>query len=100
MRALALGLCLQVGAAVAEPSFTEVGAIFAESCVKCHSGGGAPMGLDLSSHDSALAGGWSGPVLVAGDADSPLLRRIRGEATPRMPLDGPPFLDAAEIASW
>lgn len=94
----ALAMALMAGAAGAETTFTEVGAIFGERCVKCHSGAGAPMGLDLSSYAAALSGGWSGAVVEAGNPDSPLLRRIRGDATPRMPLDGPPFLDKAQIA--
>ena len=39
-----------------------------------------------------------GPVVHAGDAaGSELLRRLTGSSQPRMPLSGPPFLDAAEI---
>lgn len=95
----AFGLvCLALSsAAQAGPTFTEVGQIFADKCMRCHEGASAPLGLDLSSHDAALAGGWGGPVLVAGDAASPLLRRIRGETLPQMPLSAPP-LTAAEIA--
>lgn len=99
MRAAILALAL-AGPAVAEgPSFAEVSAILNDRCVKCHSGAAAPMGLDLSSYATAMAGGWTGSVVTAGDAQSPLLRRIRGEVSPRMPLDGPPFLTDAEIAT-
>ena len=100
---LVLGLC---GAAVAEePSaWVEIGALFAERCVKCHSGFDAPMGLSLDSYAAALSGSWTGKVLIAGDAvASPLLRRIRGQDTPRMPLDGPPFLapeETARVEAW
>jgi mono/diheme cytochrome c family protein len=81
------------------PTWVEVGAIFAERCVKCHAGPGAPMGLELDTYEHAMAGGWSGPVLISGDAvGSAVLRRLRGEAAPRMPLDGPPFLEDAQIA--
>lgn len=98
MRVVALAVLLALASpAVAEPTFTEVGALFAERCVKCHSGPGAPNGLDLSSHETALAGGWNGPVAIAGDTASPILQHLRGLATPRMPLDGPPFLDHAQI---
>ena len=89
------------GAACAQgsPTWAEVGALFADRCVKCHSGADAPMGLELDSLANALAGGWTGKVLIAGDAvASPLLQRIRGQATPQMPLDGPPFLDPDQIA--
>jgi mono/diheme cytochrome c family protein len=95
---LLLGLC---GAATAQepPAWAEIGALFADRCVKCHSGFDAPMGLSLDSYASALSGSWIGKVLIAGDAvTSPLLRRLRGQDTPRMPLDGPPFLAPEEIA--
>ena len=39
-----------------------------------------------------------GPVVKAGDPNaSELVRRIRGQARPRMPLDGPPYLSIDEI---
>lgn len=100
MRGAALALALLAGPGLAQeaPTFADVGALFAERCVKCHSGDGAPFGLQLDSHANALAGSWNGPVAIAGDAQSPILRRLRGEATPRMPLDGPPFLTPGEIA--
>ena len=38
-------------------------------------------------------------MVHAGDAaGSALLRRLTGSSQPRMPLSGPPFLEAAEIA--
>jgi len=88
-------------AAVAEepPGWAEIGALFAQRCVKCHAGFDAPMGLSLDSYAAALSGSWTGKVLISGDAvASPLLRRLRGQDTPRMPLDGPPFLAPEEIA--
>lgn len=100
IRASALAVTLPAAALAQEaPTWAEVGALFAERCVKCHSGADAPMGLELDSYGAALAGGWSGRVLVAGDAmGSPLVQRVHGRITPRMPLDGPPFLSEAEIA--
>lgn len=89
------------GAATAQeaPGWAEIGALFAARCVKCHSGFDAPMGLALDSYGAALSGSWSGPVLIAGDAvASPLIRRLKGETVPQMPLDGPPFLALEEIA--
>lgn len=99
MRA-ALALFLMAGAASAQeaPDFAQVGALFQERCVVCHSGSDAPLGLHLDSHAGVMAGSENGPVVVAGDMASPLLQRLRGEAEPRMPLDGPPFLSEAEIA--
>lgn len=97
MRAPALALAVLAGPGMAR-DFAEVGALFAERCVVCHSGGDAPLGLRLDTLEGVLAGSENGPVAVAGDAGSPLLQRLRGEAEPQMPLDGPPFLDPAQIA--
>ncbi len=81
------------------PLWPEVGAIFADRCVDCHSGEYAPLGLSLDSHEGVLAGSENGPVVLPGDASaSRLSLRIRGLEEPRMPLDGPPFLEATEIA--
>ena len=99
MRALAIFLALWAHPAAAR-GWAEVSALFAERCVKCHSGPAAPEGLTLDTAGAALLGGWNGPVIVPGDADaSPLIRRLRGEIVPRMPLDGPPFLSGGEIAT-
>jgi hypothetical protein len=77
-------------------------------CVDCHTPQGAtPLGLrasglNLSSRDSLLRGGDEGgtDIVVPGaPCDSVLLQKV-GPAPPfgaRMPLDGPPFLDAAEL---
>lgn len=97
----ALALILLVGAAPASaqtaPDFAAVGAVFAERCVMCHSGSDAPLGLHLDTYAAVMKGSVNGPVLIAGDMASPLLQRLRGEAQPQMPLDGPPFLSDAEI---
>ncbi|MDZ7789872.1 MAG: c-type cytochrome domain-containing protein [Xanthomonadales bacterium] len=91
-----------------EPSdsvtWSEIELIVSERCVMCHTGEFAPLGLNLQSLEGLLAGSDNGPVVVAGDADgSELIRRIRGESQPRMPMTGPPFLSDEEIAlfeSW
>ncbi len=83
------------------PSFeADVLPIFADRCTKCHSGANPPRGLRLDSYEHAIAGGTYRPVIIAGNADeSPLIRRIKGIATPRMPFDGPPFLSDEQIAT-
>lgn len=97
MRA-ALALLLLGGAAQAQTAdFAAVGALFAERCVMCHSGEDAPLGLLLDTYEGAMKGSVNGPVAIAGDQQSPLLQRLRGQAEPQMPLDGPPFLSDAEI---
>ncbi len=64
----------------------------------CHAGADAPLGLKLDSFDAVLKGSSNGPVVKAADiAGSELLRRVRGESQPQMPLTGPPFLSADEI---
>jgi mono/diheme cytochrome c family protein len=80
------------------PSWSDVEALFAQRCVMCHSGEAPPLGLRLDSYEAALEGSANGPVLVPGDPGaSELVRRIRGESEPRMPLGGEP-LGAEEIA--
>jgi len=84
---------------VAATSFDAVAPIFAERCVMCHSGAAAPLGLRLDTRDSVVKGSQKGPVVKAGNAAaSELVRRIRGESLPRMPLTGPPYLATEEIA--
>jgi mono/diheme cytochrome c family protein len=81
------------------PTFREVAEILNDRCVKCHSGGGAPLGLELDSLAGLQSGSWNGPVAKPGNPEeSELVRRIKGLSQPRMPFDGPPYLDDAEIA--
>jgi mono/diheme cytochrome c family protein len=87
----------------AAPGWREVSDIFNSRCVMCHSDKGASKGLRLDSYDFALAGSERGAVLVAGDAAaSELVRRLRGESTPRMPFLGRPLPEdeIETIVSW
>ncbi|WP_417703498.1 c-type cytochrome domain-containing protein [Pseudomonas sp.] len=86
--------------AAASPTYHgDIAALLANRCLVCHSGAQAPLGLRLDSLENLLRGSQRGPVVHAGDAaGSELLRRLTGSSQPRMPLSGPPFLDAAEIA--
>jgi len=80
-------------------TWPEVAAILRDNCVACHTGDYAPLGLSLDSHAGLVAGSWNGPVIAPGDpGGSELLRRLRGQSEPRMPLDGPPFLEDDQIA--
>lgn len=84
----------------AEPTYSDVAAIFGERCVICHSGQTPPAGLRLDSLEAVLRGSTRGPVVKAGaPAESELVRRIKGISQPRMPMTGPPFLSASEIAT-
>ncbi|MCX7644388.1 MAG: hypothetical protein N2Z62_03705 [Rhodobacteraceae bacterium] len=94
LAALALPLPAPAG------TWAEVQAILQERCVFCHSGDAAPLGLVLESHAGLMAGSENGPVVVPGaPAESALIARLTGAAEPRMPLDGPPFLEPAQIAA-
>lgn len=96
-------LTLAVGTASAS-DWSLVSGIFNERCTFCHSGDFAPLGLNLTGFAGVSAGSENGPVVVPGYPDaSPLIHRLRGEAQPRMPLDGPPYLDddqIAAVAAW
>jgi mono/diheme cytochrome c family protein len=101
VRLAAALLCLPAVSAAAQdaPVWADVAAILNDRCVMCHSGDYAPLSLQLDSLSNALRGSENGPVLIAGEAGaSPLVRRIRGEIEPRMPMDGPPWLDDGQIA--
>lgn len=86
------------------PDWTDVSAIFKERCVMCHSKvAGASKGLRLDDYEAAISGSERGAVLVPGDAaGSELVRRLRGESTPRMPFLSRPLPDdqIALIESW
>ncbi|AYF87711.1 c-type cytochrome domain-containing protein [Pseudomonas sp. JS3066] len=82
-----------------EVSFDDIQPILQARCVMCHSGDGAPLGLRLTSLEELLKGSKSRQVVVSGDpAGSELIRRLKGQSQPRMPMTGPPFLSDGEIA--
>ena len=73
--------------------------VFEKSCYSCHGPKMQMAGLRLDEKQAALAGGQSGPVIVAAkSAESALYRRVAGigEAA-RMPMGGKP-LDESQIA--
>lgn len=99
-QAALLGIALFIPAPVAAETWEAVSALFAERCVLCHSGPDAPLGLSLDLHQGVMAGSENGPVVNPdAPAESPLMLRLTGAAEPRMPLDGPPFLDDGQIAT-
>jgi mono/diheme cytochrome c family protein len=83
-------------------TYAHVAPIFATRCAKCHTEQGllgpAPEGLRLTSYDETLAHQDRARVVPGHPDASELVRRIRGQALPRMPFDGPPYLSAEEIA--
>lgn len=101
-RSLAAGALLLVSSlpspAAEPPTFADVAPLLASRCVMCHTGDGAPLALRLDSYAGLMKGSQKQPVVKPGDpAASELVKRIKGQSQPRMPLVGDP-LAAAEIA--
>ncbi|MCW5714179.1 MAG: c-type cytochrome [Bauldia sp.] len=100
-----LGLVGPVTTATAQmtPTWTaNIGPLFAANCTNCHSGAGR-AGLRLNTYANAIAGGNSGPALIAGNpAGSLLMQRITGQVPPQMPRGGTPLsaADIAMVAAW
>lgn len=84
------------GADDAPPDWADVFAIFSERCVMCHSAvAGASRGLRLDTYSGAIAGSERGAVLLPGDPrGSELIKRLRGDSTPRMPFLSRPLTEA------
>jgi mono/diheme cytochrome c family protein len=82
-------------------TWLHVAPIFATRCAKCHTDNGLmgspPEELRLTSYASTLESSERARVVPGNPDASELVRRIRGQAKPRMPFDGPPFLDSDEI---
>jgi len=88
--------------AAGEPvTYAHVAPLFARHCAKCHTDNGLmgppPEGYRLTSHAETLSSADRVRVVPGRPQASELLRRIKGHARPRMPLDGPPFLDEPDI---
>jgi hypothetical protein len=76
--------------AAAAPEFERVADVLVRRCVECHAAHETSGGLNLTTHDAAMKGGDSGPVVAIGKPDdSYLMSRIHdGEMPP--PLKGKP----------
>lgn len=88
-------------------TYLHVAPILAARCAKCHTDNGAmgppPEGFRLTSYESTLTASDRARVVPGNPNASELVRRIRGQARPRMPFDGPPYLDREEtqlIEDW
>ena len=80
-------------------TYADLAPILAERCTMCHSGEAAALGLRLDSLDGMLQGSRNGAVVEPGDpGKSELIRRLKGESQPRMPMTGPPFLSDSQVA--
>lgn len=84
-------------------SFADAARILSSRCGFCHMPDGAmgpaPEGLVLTNHAARLAGGERVVIVPGNPLASELLRRVVGLGTPRMPFDGPPWLDEADVES-
>jgi hypothetical protein len=82
-------------------TYVHVAPIIATRCTKCHTDrgimGSAPEGYRLTSYEATLSSVDRVRVVPGKPNASELVRRIRGQARPRMPLDGPPYLTSDEI---
>lgn len=82
-------------------TYLHVAPIFARHCAKCHTDNGLmgppPEGLRLTSYESTVAVFDRARVVPGHAGASELVRRVRGQARPRMPFDGPPWLSDEEI---
>lgn len=97
--ALVSSVAWAAGALAQGVTFDQVAPVLAARCVLCHAGTAAPLGLRLDSLAGVLAGSKNGPVVQAArPQDSELIRRIKGQSLPRMPMTGPPYLSDAETA--
>ena len=92
IRAVLLVLTASAAAAAARaadrpPTFNDqVLPIFREKCCGCHNPDKKKGGLDLTSHGQAMAGGSSGEVIVAGDAETSYLWQLVSHTSePKMP---------------
>src|SRR4051794_23778123 len=82
----------------------EIEKIFRARCIGCHGSAQQMSGLRLDRGHAALAGGYSGPVIVPGkSADSKLMHRVTGKAGLMVMPPSGPRLSAGEveiIAKW
>lgn len=77
MRSLLLAALSIALPAFAADYASDVAPLFKKRCAGCHGAAQAQSGLRLDSATAALAGGYAGPVIVAGkSASSPLLERV------------------------
>ncbi|PYV07082.1 MAG: hypothetical protein DMG10_00140 [Acidobacteria bacterium] len=92
-----------VSASFAAPATDHALAILQEHCGACHSDKSKTSGFSVSSSESIIAGGNKyGRAVVEGHPDqSVLIRILRGEIQPKMPLGKSlPEADLARIEEW
>ncbi len=50
------------------PTFENIGPLFSAKCTLCHTGAGAPLGLNLSTYADVLKGSQNGPIITVNDS--------------------------------
>lgn len=88
--------------AAGEPvTYRHVAPLLVSRCAKCHAEKGlmgpAPEGYRLTSYEATLSAADRVRVVPGKPDASELVRRIRGQALPKMPFDGPPYLSDDEV---
>lgn len=82
-------------------TYRHVAPILLKRCAVCHKANGKmgapPEGLSLDSYDAIVAGSERLVVIPGNPQMSEIVRRIEGRASPRMPYDGPPWLEDGDI---
>jgi mono/diheme cytochrome c family protein len=82
-------------------TWVQVAPLLARRCAKCHTDNGQmgapPEGYRLTSYAATIDSSDRARVVPGRPEASELIRRIRGQARPRMPFDGPPYLNEDEI---
>lgn len=82
-------------------TYAHVAPILASRCAKCHTENGLmglpPEGYLLTTYEHTLAASERARVVPGVPQASELVRRIRGQSVPRMPFDGPPYLNEQDI---
>jgi mono/diheme cytochrome c family protein len=77
--------------------------LLAQHCMKCHGGEKTEGEFDLTTRDALLKGGDQGPAIVVGrPSESLLVKLIRHESDPNMPLEAErlPEQEIERIAAW
>ncbi len=106
MRALFLAVCclpVVLSGQTTASYFRDVRPILQRQCQGCHQPSVKSSGLDLTTFDGFAKGGKRGPAFRAGAAaDSLIIKYIKGEQQPVMPLGGPALTaeQIASIAAW
>src|SRR5688572_24455186 len=101
----ALGMCSLSILGQTGPEFSsQVQPIFKKRCEACHGAAQQLSGLRLDQREAAMAGGYSGPIIVPGkSAESKIVQRVSGApGVMVMPPSGPKLTpeEIATLKSW